>query len=388
MDIHSLSSTWKTHYANRPQRKQALKVIGVLLILLLMILLCKRCNNLGDSKPQPPLLIRKQHTIFIPKNSPLREKLDVKSVTTSNAPHIVILPGIVEANQAGNISVLSPVTGNILYLNTFLGDEVKKDQVLAVIQSGGFAQAYTDKLKAQSALKLTEEALQRAQKVNRAGANAIKDIEQLKNHYVQAQAELQRAQATIDALGTDKNNSLQIQAPIDGKIIALNYGAGSYINDNTIPLFTLSNINSVWITLCVPENLVPLIAKNQKVDISFQAYPKQSWPGKIAFINHILDSETRCNKSRIFLDNPDEKLKPNMFATVHTQIPQPEQVMVPLSAILMNNDTTSVYVEITPWTFTARRVVLGAEDKDKVRIISGLNTGDRIVVSGGILIND
>lgn len=77
-----------------------------------------------------------------------------------------------------------------------------------------------------------------------------------------------------------------------------------------------------------------------------------------------------------------------MFATVNTEIPQDKQPIVPLSALLMYNDTTSVFIETAPWTFTQRTIILGPEDKEHVRVRSGLKPGDRIVSAGGILIND
>lgn len=335
-----------------------------------------------------PLLIRAHNTIIIPENSPLRTQLHVEPVVTSTAPHIVVFPGIIEADQISTVNILPPLTGHLIQLNATIGDEVKKDQVLGEIQSSGLVQAYADKLKAQSALKQVQEALNRAQKVNRAGANAVKDIEQIQNNYTQAQAELQRALTTLESLGTNKESLLQIKAPIDGMITALNYGIGSYINDVTLPLFTLSNTQAVWVTACIPENTIALVAKGQEVTVFLTAYPKQSWRGTISFINNTFDPDTRCNKTRIAFTNTDAKLQPNMFAAVHTQIPQEAQVIVPLSAILMNNDTTSVYVETKPWTFKRQVVVLGAEDHKTVRITSGLKAGDRVVTAGGILVND
>ena len=77
-----------------------------------------------------------------------------------------------------------------------------------------------------------------------------------------------------------------------------------------------------------------------------------------------------------------------MFATVTLSLVEKEHTLVPLSAILMNNDTPSVFVEKKPWIFVRRDVALGVEDGQKVRVLAGLKTGDRVVTSGGILIND
>ncbi len=391
MDINTLIGRWKIRYKKLSlfQKKRLKFFASLLLILLLIMLTC--CMIIVDKhkkiKP-PPLLVRKNDTIIIPKDSSLRSHMDIQTIRLSNAPRIVSFPGVVEADPALTINILPSQTGHLEHLEVTLGEEVKKGQTLALLQSSGLAQAYTDKIKAQAALKLTEEALQRAKKVNHVGANAIKDIEQMQNNYIQAHAEMTRARATLQSLGAHQESQLQIKAPIDGKIIAMNYGQGSYINDPTIALFTLSNISSVWVTACIPEYMIASVAQNQNVHVTLAAYPNQYWKGKITFINNIIDPDTRCNKSRISLVNSDNKLQPNMFATVHTQIPQSKEIMIPLSAIFMNNDNTSVFIETAPWVFKRRAVVLGTEEGNNVRITSGLKAGERIAVAGGILVND
>ncbi|WP_115710761.1 efflux RND transporter periplasmic adaptor subunit [Legionella sainthelensi] len=391
MDIRSLFSTFHDPDKNQAPRAKIVRIILLLLLLFIFILLIRGCLTLISSTPKKavtPMLIRKDHRIFVPENSPLRAQLMIRPVKTSKKPHRVFLPGAVEADPVRTVNILPPLTGHLTELNIKLGDEVKSNQILATLQSAGLAQAYSDMAKAMSILKQTQETLNRAQKVNRAGANSVKDIEQAQSNYTQALAEVQRAQATLKSLGNNEPSILRIQAPIDGKVIAINYGVGSYINDPTAPILTLSNIQSVWITACVPEHLIALVNKGLKTSISLIAYPNQIWEGKVAFVNNLIDPDTRCNKTRIAFTNANHKLQPNMFATVQMDLPQEEQVIVPLSAIIMNDDTTSVYVETAPWTFESRAVVLGPEDKNVVRITSGLKRGDRVVVSGGILVND
>lgn len=266
MDIHSLISTQRDRYKKFPPRQQKIvQITAALLFILLPILFYTLALHNHSQHPKHALmLIREGDTIKIPEHSPLRSRLTVQTVHVSNAPHIIKLVGIVEAEQTRNISIFPPLTGQLVSLNTQLGEEVKKGQVLAVMQSPAMAQAYADKIKAKSALKQATEAWSRAQKVNRAGANAIKDVEQIKNTYLQAQAEMQRTQATLEALGQNKKNLLQIMAPIDGKITTLNYGSGAYITDQSTPIFNLSNIHAVWVTACVPEQSIHWVKKGQK----------------------------------------------------------------------------------------------------------------------------
>jgi cobalt-zinc-cadmium efflux system membrane fusion protein len=118
------------------------------------------------------------------------------------------------------------------------------------------------------------------------------------------------------------------------------------------------------------------------------AYPKVIWHGTVSFVSSFLEPDTRRNKTRILLPNPNGKLQPNMFATIKVTVNQPSRPVIPLSAVLMNNETTSVYVEVAPWVYKRREVTLGTEDGEHVRVLSGLNPGERVVVCGGVFIND
>jgi cobalt-zinc-cadmium efflux system membrane fusion protein len=81
-------------------------------------------------------------------------------------------------------------------------------------------------------------------------------------------------------------------------------------------------------------------------------------------------------------------LKPNMFANASIDIPQPEQVFIPQSALLMNNDSITVFVEVSPWTFERRTVDISYDESDGTRVLKGLKQGDRVIVRGGVLLND
>ena len=114
---------------------------------------------------------------------------------------------------------------------------------------------------------------------------------------------------------------------------------------------TIANLDSVWVTANVPEIDIANIAKGQSVNVSFAAYPGQVFHGTVAFVSDVVEPDTRRNKVRIAFSNPGGKFKPNMFAKVSFNIPQKSAVFVPNSALLMDNDSTVVFVETAPWTF-------------------------------------
>ena len=349
-----------------------------------------------------PLLVRKAEMMIVPPQSALRSRLQVAAVSASAQAHSVSLPGVVEADPARTVNILPPLAGRLMELRVKLGDVVKAGQVLALISAPDLAQAYADFDKARDARELARRALQRAHGVHDAGANAAKDLEQAESSDVQAQAELTRADARLKTLNSGGKldasanlhvagsaaPALRLTAPISGTVTALNLGAGSYINDPTAALMTIANLEQVWVTANVPENLIASVSKGQGAEVRLAAYPAQLWHGVIGFVSTVLEADTRRNKARIAFANPDGKLKPNMYASVSLNVPQAAQITVASSALLMNNDSTTVFVEVAPWTFVRRVVEIGAEDGDSVRILSGLKAHERVVVRGGVLLND
>jgi cobalt-zinc-cadmium efflux system membrane fusion protein len=163
---------------------------------------------------------------------------------------------------------------------------------------------------------------------------------------------------------------------------------GAFANDPTASLMTIANLDSVWVTANVPESDIAHITKGESVDISFPAYPGEIFPSTVAFAAELLEPDTRRNKVRITLANRGGKFKLNMFANASFKVPQKSAVFVPNSALLMDNDSTTVLVEVLPWTFVKRSVIPGYGEGEGARIDQGLNPGDRIIVKGGVLLND
>jgi len=347
----------------------------------------------GDIPDPPPAFIRQGENIVIPEGSALRSRLKVEPVTVKNSPHVLQLPGVVEADPSRTVNVLPPVAGKVVKLDIQLGDVVKKGQPLVVLDSGDLAQAYADDDKARSALKRIKSSLERARGVHESGGGPLKDVQQAEDDYAQAEAEYNRAEARLKEIGAlgetkDKSRLLTLISPNAGIVTALTTASGAFANDPTASIMTISNLDSVWVTAMVPESDIAYISRGQSVDVSFAAYPEQVHHGEVSFVSAVVEPDTRRTKVRICFANPEGKFKPNMFANVKCYLPQSSTVFVPDSALLMNNDKITVLVETEPWTFVRRAVVCGYGEGDGTRIDNGLSPGDRIVVKGGVLLND
>jgi membrane fusion protein, heavy metal efflux system len=118
------------------------------------------------------------------------------------------------------------------------------------------------------------------------------------------------------------------------------------------------------------------------------AYPDKVLQGRVSSVSDVIEADSRRDKVRIALSNADYALRPNMFATVNLLGPEQSQVIVPTSALLMNNDRTSVFVATAPWTFKRRVVDVRLGEGSTAVILAGLSAGEQVVVKGGILLND
>ena len=350
------------------------------------------CSHSSDDQSVAPAFENDHGVLRVPEKSPLRKELVVAPVEVQTAPHALVFPGMVEADPAHTANVLAPLTGRIAELKVGLGDHVTRNQLLAVIESGDMAQAYADVSKAGDALALAKKQLDRAHGVQQAGGNAVKDLEVAQVAYSQAQAEMDRAQTRLHSLsaagGKGASHSIQVVAPTNGYVTTLAVSPGTYANDPNAVLMTIADLSTVWITANVPEADVGPITKGQTVDATLTAYPEQVFHGQVSFVSPVLQADTRRDMVRATFANADGRLKPNMFAKASIAVPQPAQVLVPQSALLMNNDTTSVFVEVSPWAFERRTVELSYDETAGARVLKGLKAGDRVVVKGGVLLND
>lgn len=346
-----------------------------------------------DSSDSTPAFVHKGDQIIVPENSTLRSRLNVQRVTVKNTPQILQLPAIVEADPARTVNILPPLSGKVVRLDVRLGDRVVKNQPLVVIDSSDLAQAYADDDKARSALDHAKRTLERSRSVHQEGGGPLKDLEQAESDYLQAEAEFNRAEDRLRGIGVQpkphgKSRLLTIVAPVTGTITALTTASGAFANDLTASLLTISNLDSVWVTAMVPETDIALVAARQSVDVSLSAYPGQVFHGSVSFVSNVVEPDTRRTKVRIAFANRGSTFKPNMFATASFKIPQKSAVYVPNSALLMDNDSTTVLVEVAPWTFSKRQVSPGYGEADNTRIDQGLNPDERVVVKGGVLLHD
>jgi len=388
-----------SHWVKISQREKAV-IIGALIVVPTAIFGVIQLMNgshaiahAASAEPVGPAFVRAGDQIVVPERSPMRSHLLVQAVGASDMPRSLTVPASVEADPSRTANIVPPLTGRVIELKARLGDHVSKGQALLTLASGDLAQANADVGKASDALQLSKRALDRARQVFGAGGGADKDVQQAESNHTQAFEEYQRAEERVKALGGSagderKSATLTLTAPISGNVTALSIAPGAYANDPTASIMTIANLDSVWFTANVPEDAVSFVARGQRVGVTLPAYPGEVFHGKVAFVSTVLDPDTRSDKVRVAFDNRQGKFKPNMFANVTFAVPQGRRIFVPNSALLMNNDRVTVFVEVAPWTFVRRSVDIGYSEGDKTLVREGLNVGERVIAKGGVLLND
>ncbi len=349
--------------------------------------------QVSDTRESAPQFVKEDSRITVPQGSPIRSKLVVQAIGEKEIQRSVTLPAVVEADPAHTVKVLPPVAGRVIDLKIQLGERVTAGQELVVIDSGDLAQAYADDEKARAALKLTKQALDRLLNLEKYSAISVKDREQAQNDHAQAEAELQRAQSRLRAIGVsgepkEGSRMLSVKAPVSGSITDLQVATGAVVNDPTAPIMTIANLDTIWVTANVPEKDTALIAKGQSADVVFTAYPGEVFKGDVLFVSDVLDPDTRRTKVRIAFHNPDMRLKPNMFANAAFLAPKRMMPVIPATALVLRNETDQIFVEVAPWVFEARPVDIAFQQGDQAMVQGGLKSGERIVVKGGVLLND
>ena len=346
-----------------------------------------------EATKETPQLVHKGNQIVIPEGSPLRDRLTVAPAASEPVSGSLVAPGVVESDPARTAAVLTPLGGRVEGLKVALGDRVTKGQVLAIIDSPDLGQAYDDDDKAADTLRLTTKNLERQEGQHKIGAASDRDLDQARSDHNQAVAEYTRTQARLKAVGVsadnhDRTRLLAVRAPFSGSITVLAIAPGNVINDPTQSIMTIADLSTVWVTALVAEKDIGAVAPGQDAQVTLPAYPGQILKGKVLFVSDVVEPDSHRNKLRIAFPNPQYALRPNMFTTVTLSGPQQPRVVLPTSALLMNNDRTSVFVATAPWTFERRVVEPQLEEGTSVAIRSGLAAGEQVVIKGGILLND
>ncbi|RJP22624.1 MAG: efflux RND transporter periplasmic adaptor subunit [Candidatus Abyssobacteria bacterium SURF_5] len=153
-------------------------------------------------------------------------------------------------------------------------------------------------------------------------------------------------------------------------------------------LYRIADLSSLWVHVDLYEYQLPWVQEGQEAKIEIASYPGEIFKGKVRFFYPYVDEKTRTNKVSIEIPNRDEKLRPQMFATVtFTPVAAKGTVLVPGSAVLHSGERDVVVLDIGGGRFEPREVTLGLQGDNKYQVLKGLEGGEKIVTSSQFLID-
>jgi Cu(I)/Ag(I) efflux system membrane fusion protein len=180
---------------------------------------------------------------------------------------------------------------------------------------------------------------------------------------------------------------ITLHAPISGVIAELGVREGMTVMPGAT-LFRLVDLSTVWVNAEVPEAQAAWLRPGAEVEARVAAYPEAAFAGRIGAILPEVSAQTRTLRARIELANPDERLKPGMFATLaFRDAGGAPGVLVPSEAVIRTGTRDVVIVALGEGKFRAAPVEVGAEAGGQSEIRKGLQPGERVVLSGQFLID-
>lgn len=207
-----------------------------------------------------------------------------------------------------------------------------------------------------------------------------------------AEGKLKSLQVPADQIAALKGSrrvreTIGIYAPSSGYVSELKVREGQYV-EPAAALFNISTLKQVWVSAEVFERQAAQLKVGDPVTMTLDYAPGRSWQGRVDYLYPTLDAATRTLKVRLRFDNPDEFLKPNMFAKVTIQAGKGEpQMVVPSEAVIRTGSQDRLVLALGDGNFKSVAVTLGPQFGDKVAIKAGVEAGDSIVSSAQFLLD-
>jgi cobalt-zinc-cadmium efflux system membrane fusion protein len=311
-------------------------------------------------------------------------------VMQKTLPEILDLAAKVQADPTKVVRIFPPASGRVLTIDVKPGDHVRRGQPVATLSSADVASAQSDFAKAKIETERATRAVQRQKVLFDRGAAAEKDYLDARAQADAADAELARARQRLDMLNVSPSaatDRVTLVAPDRGVVLDVSAAPGEFSKslESANPLITIADLKAVWIVGDVYEKDVAKVGRNKPVTVTLQAYPGQQWSGHIDSLSGALDPTTRTLKVRVTLANPDQRLKPEMFGTIHVKAGTHQALVVPAAAIIRESNATTVFVK-SGGKPEQRTVTVGQTVDGNVEILSGLHAGDEVAAEGAELL--
>ncbi|MBD2753331.1 efflux RND transporter periplasmic adaptor subunit [Spirosoma validum] len=297
------------------------------------------------------------------------------------------LTGKIAFNQDQVVKVFPLVGGHIETLKADLGDYVKKGQILAVIRSGDLADLEQQSVAAKGQLSVAQKNMQVTEDMTKAGLSSQRELVASKEQLEAARGEVNRVAERRRIVGGNGSVYL-VKSPMSGFIVEKTASQGMELrSDDPENLFTVSNLDHVWVLANVYESDLAYVHEGDPATITTLSYPDKIFHGRIDKIFNVLDPDSKTLKVRVTLNNADYRLKPEMFANVNvTYAGHDKRVTLPAGAVVFDKNRNFVVAVNKQNQPIAREVDIYKTIGPKTYLSGGLAPGDRVVTTNQLLI--
>jgi cobalt-zinc-cadmium efflux system membrane fusion protein len=307
--------------------------------------------------------------------------------------------GQIDFDEQALTRIGASVTGRVTQIQATLGQIVNKGDTLALINSSELSGSQLAYLKARSEKELHRRNMDRAKTLFEADVISAAEMNRRESEYEIAAAETRAAQDQLRVLGVSPksierlgstgtiDSVASVMATIKGVVVERKVAAGQVVQPSDV-LFAVADLSRVWALAQVPEQQVGQVKVGQSVSIEVPALGNEKLEGKLIYVGQTVNQETRTVLVRTELDNKSGRLKPSMLASMLIESAPVQRLVVPITAVVRQDDTDHVFVELSTNNFRLTPVKLAAEQNGKRVVLEGLKPGMRIVSDGAFHLNN
>jgi cobalt-zinc-cadmium efflux system membrane fusion protein len=318
--------------------------------------------------------------------------IKVEPVTLRSVPATIRVTANIAHNQDRSFHVTPRVRGRVVEVYASIGSAVSVGSPLALLDSTELGEARAEHGKAVALLDLAKSNVEREKWLFEQRISPQKDL-------LAAQAEERRAEVEgrmlheklrLYGLSEGEINGSNaapsrylVRAPGPGVVIEKEITQGEVIEAGK-KVFTISDLSTVWVLLNIFEKDLAQVSRNAAVKIATDAYPGETFEGKVAYVGDVVDPQNRTVPLRVAVANPNRRLKPGMFATaeVVTSQTSAQAIVIPSLAVQRVEGKPVAFVQLPDGSFAKRDLELGREIGDRFEVKSGLKEGDRVAITG------
>lgn len=350
----------------------------------------------GHSAPQPESTT--PHNVTLTRQQ--QGSIHVATLEPAQYRNTITAPGVVDFDHDRANDVLAPFSGAVTKVLVSLGDEVKKGQALAMVDSPDFTVAAGAYRKALLAAKAADAIAGNDRDLYAHQAISERENAQAQADAAAADADRDAALQTLVALHVDPktladirsgkpvaHGQAVIRAPIAGTVVQKSIAPGQTLAAGATPCFTIADTSKMWVMAHVFGDDVARVHAGDAAAVVTGDGDKPI-DGTVTNVGAVIDPDTRSVDARVTVDNPDGALKKQMYVTVRIRSHARHRgLLVPDSAVLRDDENLPfVYVVEKDGSYARRSVALGPRVDDRYVIPRGLHAGDKVVADGSIFL--